>query len=229
MDATIVLPEARELSDHVYDLLKDEVLSGRLAPGRPLLIVELARQLGVSRTPVKDALNKLSAEGLVDDVPRKGYFVSRLDASDVAELMDAALILVKGAAELAVEVGRPEYITEMQKNVADMASLIGADGRCTDYATFFRLDHDFHLLLFRFTGNRRLASLYDGLNVQTCIMRIRYAEAYGHCRILQTIEEHRAMVRALELRNVSQLMDAVTFHNRETKRQLVDMILSSRV
>lgn len=99
----VSLTDYPDLGEKAYQFIRDQILGGALAPGARLLVVDLAKRLGVSRTPVKDALNRLSAEGLALRIPRKGYLVLAIQAREVAELMEARLVVEMGAAERGID------------------------------------------------------------------------------------------------------------------------------
>src|SRR5512136_2843678 len=91
-----------DLTERTYAVLKDRILTRRMEPGARVSVPEVASALGVSRTPVNDALKRLANEGLVEIVPRRGTFVTGLTASDVSELFDIRLLIEAHAVEAIV-------------------------------------------------------------------------------------------------------------------------------
>lgn len=94
-----------DLTEQTYRILKDRILRNELLPGAQISVPEVALALGVSRTPVTDALKRLASDGLVDIFPRRGTFVSQLTARDVAEIFDIRLMIELSAAEFVFQSG----------------------------------------------------------------------------------------------------------------------------
>ncbi|MHB0875799.1 MAG: GntR family transcriptional regulator [Anaerolineae bacterium] len=140
----------------VFIGLKEQIMSGALLPGTQLSPPDLAQQFGVSRTPVRDALNQLAQEQLVEVEPRRGYFVSRITVRDVEDIFQFRLILETSSAELATA-----RITEDQiARLAQLSSRYVA-GDVESYKAYLQENREFHLAVARAGGNRLL---YDSLS-----------------------------------------------------------------
>jgi DNA-binding GntR family transcriptional regulator len=218
MNSAVSLVNHLGLGEKVYQLLKDQILTAHLTPGQPLSIVDLATRLGVSRTPVKDALSRLSVEGLIEEVPRRGYFVARLDAQEVAELLEVRLILELAAAERGVAVVQPEQIAALWRLHESMAAMVEADGRYKDYAAFRQADRDLHVLAVGLANNRRLSEMHLNLFVHSEMHRAHFATAASHRRGALTLNEHAAIIQAIEARDLTTLKAAITVHVQEANR-----------
>ncbi|MCL4370257.1 MAG: GntR family transcriptional regulator [Chloroflexi bacterium] len=203
-----------DLGEKVYEAIRDQIVTCELAPGSPLPVVELARQFGVSLTPVRDALNRLAAEGLVEDVPRKGYFVARLDHEEIVDLLDARRLIELAAVEQGIELAEPDQMDEMRLLLEEMAPLFDEEGHCLDYAEFSRLDSQFHLLVVATAKNRHLLQIYRGLSVHLHIFRTNLAAQGGYRRRLASVREHRAILRAFESRDLPDVKAALSAHVR---------------
>ncbi|MHB1416805.1 MAG: GntR family transcriptional regulator, partial [Chloroflexota bacterium] len=164
-----------DLGEKTYHVLKEAILRGEYAPGSRLVIVEIAERLEVSRTPVADALNRLMAEKFVIGSPRKGYSVAEFNDRDIAEMVEASLVLQQGAAEMALARATVEDVAEMQRLLARMEELVDEDGQYSDVLAFMSLDRELHIHLVGLAQNRRLVELYDQLNSHFHIVRIRHA------------------------------------------------------
>lgn len=199
-----------DLTEKTYEVLKDQIVRGHLAPGERLLVVEQAQRLGVSRTPVKDALNRLSAEGLVVRLPRKGFLVSSLDPRDVAELMDARLMVELAAAERGIGLAQPSDIDEMRRLVYEMEQLVDEQGRYLDYPGSSARDCALHLAIVSTARNRCITEIYRGLNVHTYLVRMHYSAQLGPRRTLTMLQDHRAILSAFESRDLPALRAAIT-------------------
>jgi DNA-binding GntR family transcriptional regulator len=198
-----------DLSDRIYAIVKTDILASRFTPGAPLRIVEIARGLGVSRTPVKDALNRLAAEGLILDVPRKGYFASAPDARAIAEIIDARRVLEIAAVERGFQ---SRAAAELGRLVEGTAQLCGPDGRCRDHRRVADLDWQFHARLIRQIGNRLLIEMYHNLYLRLQSLRPYVGSEQDGRRMLQTVQEHRAIVRAFEANDRQAALAAISAH-----------------
>ena len=203
------------LSEKVYAVLKEKILKRELRPGEKVLIDEIAHQLGVSRTPVKDAVNRLAVEGLVEKVARRGTFVTQLTSRDVVELFDLRLLLELYAAEKILEKGKAElFLAEMGKCMANMEKAINGD-EYLDYEAFMSWDRDLHLSLIRLAANNHLLQIYQGLNIHIQIARAHYLNSVEGA--LQAQQEHEAIYEAFNNGNWEQVKKALSTHINNVK------------
>jgi DNA-binding GntR family transcriptional regulator len=146
----------KPLKARVTEILRNEILSGRLPPGAILNERELAKQLGVSKTPVRESLSLLDHEGLVATIPRKGYYVSPITVKDVHNCFGLRLILECAAAEMAAAKVTDEQIEQLALLVPDRSPTDGMGER---------LDRnlEFHCFIAELSGNDRLAALIKKL------------------------------------------------------------------
>ena len=137
------------LWQRVYDHLRAEILSGRLEPGAELAEVALSEQLGVSRGPLREALGRLAAEGLVTVRPRRGAVVRSLSKQEFVELYQVREALEVLAVRLAVPRLGPQDVAELEELVATMSAHAGRD----EVTEFFEANSAFHLRLVQASGN----------------------------------------------------------------------------
>jgi GntR family transcriptional regulator, rspAB operon transcriptional repressor len=197
------------LGHKVYQALRQAILSLTYRPGEILRKPEICSALGVSRSPVSDAVARLAAEGLVDVVPQAGTFVARFS---MAEIREGAFL--REAIEVAAIERVAPAITEAQlvllrRNLVVQAALV-ADG---DTAGFYKTDAEMHELLLSFTGFRRLAQVSDSAWLH--VNRARQLVLPVPGRIVATLEEHRAILAALEARDPGLARQAVQSHLRQ--------------
>ena len=140
------------LRTQVTEILRDAILSGQLTPGSVLIERELAERLGLSKTPVREALSLLNHEGLVQTVPRKGYFVSPITVQDVHNYFSLRLILECASAEMAAARATEEQIEQL-------ASLVPDGNAAEDISLLLGRNVEFHDAIARLSGNERLAAL----------------------------------------------------------------------
>jgi DNA-binding GntR family transcriptional regulator len=136
--------------DHVYEALRERILAGEIPRGTRLRQVALAEELGVSRTPLREALRRLSAEGLVEFSPNLGATVSQLDLGDMRHAWVARIALEPGAARLAAEAADPPAIARMWRAVEQQRT--AGD----DQTAGFAANREFHLALVAASGNPHL-------------------------------------------------------------------------
>lgn len=203
--------DTASLNERAHDLLRDAILSAQFPPGARLNVGQIAGQLGVSQTPVKDALNRLAAEGLVTILPRKGTFVSSFDWRDLEELLDVRRILELRACELAIE-----RITD--KEIELMARILDEirEGSATPDGEEYRKvriskDIEFHRTLVSAGGNRRLAEMWEGVHAHVLVARATYPLD----RFKKTDSEHGEIVEALRERSLTRLQEAIDYHLRQ--------------
>ena len=200
------------LGDQVYEAIRDQIVTGELAPGSQLGVADLSRQLGVSLTPVRDALNRLMAEGLVEDMPRRGYFVARLDHEAITDLLGARRLIELAAVEEGIDRVQPEQLDEMRQLAEEMEQLVDPDGRYVDYAEFSKRDSRFHLLVVASAGNRHLLEMYRGLSVHVHIHRTNLVAKAGYSRGAATAREHRSILEGFQRRDLAEVRAAITRH-----------------
>jgi len=149
----IKLENYKPLRDIVFEHLRAAIISGVLKPGERLMELQLADDMGVSRTPVREAIRKLELEGLVSMVARRGAYVSDLSIRDIAETFEVRAALESLAAGLAAERIVPEELEQLERVLVEI-------GTCEQQGTIERiveLDEEFHALLFAATRNSPLA------------------------------------------------------------------------
>ncbi|MDR7521764.1 MAG: GntR family transcriptional regulator [Armatimonadota bacterium] len=221
----LLLPiNVQRLTDAVYRTLKEQILSQAFAPGQRLHVDVLAARLGVSRTPVKDALNALASEGLVEIIPRKGTFVAGISAEEIAEVFELRRALELLAAELLVARITDEGVRRLRDRLAVLDAV--DDG---DVGEHMRRNMAFHRLFVQLAGNRRLFEIYESLNVHIQIARVHARRENWRQRRRQERQEHQAIMRALEARDGPGLAAAVNAHIQRSKRSLMEDLRSMAV
>ena len=202
------------LAARVHQALKDAILSLDLAPGEILRKGEICERLGVSRSPVAEAVTRLAAEGLVDVVPQAGTFVARFSMEEIREGA-----FLREAIELqAVEAVAPgigdDDLALLNRSLRMQEVLVG-DG---DAAGFYAEDARMHEAILSLTGFRRLAQVAQTNWLQ--VNRARRLVLPKPGRIAETLEEHRAIVDALRARDPEAARDATRRHLRQLVRYI---------
>jgi DNA-binding GntR family transcriptional regulator len=183
--------QIQSVVDHVYSALRERILSGDLPRGTKLRQASLAEELGVSRTPLREALRRLATEGLVDFSPNRGATVSELDFGDMRHAWSARVALEPGAARLAADRGDSAAIAAMRSAVAEQRRV--ADDRDASFAANRR----FHLSLAAASGNPHLTRFAEMLWVPRIGVPIYHAQAVEPSGAQAWADEHERIVDAI--------------------------------
>ena len=212
----------QRISDHVYEHLLHAILEHRYRPGQRLSIPRIATRLAVSQMPVRQAIDRLSEEGLVDVRPRSGTFVAQADEREIAETFDIRRALDRLAAETAVHHVCDQDLVELDRLVREMDVFAarGADGM----GSHDRLNWEFHLLIVRLSGNEKLYEMYKQLNAHLKIASVHVSNLDWAARVPQAQQEHRAMVSALRARSSRDLAALLEEHVLRSKIALINDI-----
>ena len=181
------------LRDVVFNTLRDAILTGKLVPGERLMENQLADKLGVSRTPVREALRMLELENLVELVPRKGAQVLDMSEKDIVNILEVRSALEGLATSVACKKMSKEDLQQLKNMEVDFEKAV-ADN---DVEHFVDIDEDFHDLIFAATENDKLISIFRNLRIQ--LYRYRMAQAKNNETSMSTIvAHHRSIIRAIE-------------------------------
>ena len=223
LEQNLLRPVVRtRLSDQAYEALRDSILRRELMPGRRLDLDDLQQRLVVSRTPLKEAINRLATEGLVTVVPRRGSYVTELTPQGVAERFDARQVLEIGAVDQIVANLTEEHVDHLRQLYAEWHSLIMPDGAISDYFRFLDKDREFHRSTIFVTGNHLLLEVYDGLNLNLQMAVVFYP--MQDRRLDAVDQEHRQILESLEARDKRALKSAIRNHIQGSKRALIGAI-----
>ncbi len=188
----INIDEYKPLRDIVFENLREAILSGNLTPGQRLMEVQLAETLGVSRTPVREAIRKLELEGLVVMIPRKGAYVADMSIKDIVEVLEIRASLEGLAAYLATERMTNEDIKNLEKISKQIKKNSSVD-------EFLKKDVEFHEYIFKATNNKRLHQLINSLWEQVYRFRVSYIS--DEESIDNIINEHKLILKAIKNRD----------------------------
>jgi len=197
---------AGPLGLRVYQSLREAILSLAYRPGEMLRKTEICAALGVSRSPVADAVARLAAEGLVRVVPQAGTFVARFSMAEIREGAFLREAIEVAAAERVALTLTEAQANELRRNLRVQEALV-ADG---DNAGFYRLDAEMHALILSFTGFPRLPQVAETAWLH--VNRARQIILPVPGRVPATLAEHRAIVAALEAHDPEAARAAVRAH-----------------
>lgn len=208
----------RNLNNVVYQKIKQMMLSYELIPGQRLIFVDLAEKLGVSRTPVNNALSLLAKEGFLDFTPNQGYTVHQITKEEADALYEVRTILELGAIEKAILNLTPAKLKELEKRERLFKQAVDekqSRGR-------FTLDEEFHAFIVEMSGNPYLVEYFREV-YQRIFLRHRISPLKGE-RVVQVPAEHRELVEAMRNRDVEKAKRIVAEHIENGKQYIYSFI-----
>lgn len=180
------------LRDVVFNTLRQAILKGELLPGERLMEIQLAQRLGVSRTPIREAIRKLELEGLVTMVPRKGAEVAKITEKSLRDVLEVRKALEELAMEIACDKITDDIIDQLECALVDFKKAITSK----ELTAIAQADVNFHDVIYNATGNEKLILILNNLREQMYRYRIEYIKDYNsHQRL---IEEHETIIESLK-------------------------------
>jgi DNA-binding GntR family transcriptional regulator len=201
MNAPLRLERPQRLTEMALERIRSRIVEGQIPLGAQVSEAQLALQLGVSKTPVREALVRLARDGLVQVHPQRGTFVFRLDAEQVGQLCRYRATIETAALREAATAHASELVAETSRLVSAMK----AAARKRDQKELARLDMAFHWQFFAFCGNPYLHAGYDVIRWQLVAMRHR-------APIDNPVTSHRILVDAIDSGNVDRACTLLTQH-----------------
>lgn len=219
----VTMNEYLPLRDVVFNTLRQAILRGELKPGERLMEIQLANKLGVSRTPIREALRKLELEGLVKMVPRKGAEVADITEKSLRDVLEVRKALEELSVQLACEKITEEEIEEL-KRVAERFKDTLDDQDVTKIA---EADVAFHDVIYTATDNQKLILLLNNLREQMYRYRVEYLkkeEAYP-----QLIAEHEELIDNISKRNKEEATRIMCEHIDNQVATVINVIHTKKV
>lgn len=207
------------LAEQAYEELKTRIVSGRLPAGQRLLAEELATQLAISPTPIKEALAELERDGLVEGTSRRASTVRRFSATDIAEIYDARILIETHAIAAALRARRVDgdFLAELETIFARQMAHCERRNPA-DLAEAIRLDREFHESIVAQGGNSVLAGTHRVLLRQTQTIRSYSLDRYD---IARSRTEHGAIVEALRAGKVAPAVRALRLHLEASRAEML--------
>lgn len=194
------------LRDVVFNTLREAILRGDLQPGERLMELQLADKLGVSRTPIREAIRMLEQEGLAVTVPRKGAEVAKMTLKGMEDVLEIRGALDELAVQLACERITGEQLEELKKRKQDFEISL----KSGDVKLIAEADVHFHDVIYEATENPKLVNLLNNLREQIYRYRVEYIKKVENHPIL--IKEHNAIYHALVKRNKEDAKNSIHEH-----------------
>ncbi|SHK21014.1 GntR family transcriptional regulator [Hespellia stercorisuis] len=187
----VKMDEYLPLRDVVFNTLRQAILRGELKPGERLMEIQLANKLGVSRTPIREAMRKLELEGLVLMIPRKGAEVAEITEKSMRDVLEVRRALEELSVEIACDrITKPE-IEQLKQAARDFKTILGS----ADVTKIAEADVVFHDIIYNATDNQRLIQLLNNLREQMYRYRVEYLKKKEFYP--QLLQEHQEIIQAI--------------------------------
>ena len=223
MDFEVNMNEYLPLRDVVFNTLRKAILRGELKPGERLMEIQLANKLGVSRTPIREAIRKLELEGLVLMIPRKGAEVAQITEKNMQDVLEVRKALEELSVQLACERITPEQVEEMKMAAEDFRKVL----KSGDVTKIAEADVKFHDIIFAATNNQRLITLLNNLREQMYRFHVEYLkqkECYP-----QLLEEHDKLIALISGGEVEEACELMGCHIDNQASTVSDVIRRDQV
>lgn len=194
------------LRDVVFNTLREAILKGELKPGERLMELQLASKLGVSRTPIREAIRMLEQEGLAVTVPRKGAEVAGMTEKD----MEDVLVIRAALDQLAVQLACDEITEEQIAELCQAQEQFERSSKSGDVKAIAQADVEFHDAIYRATDNAKLTNMLNNLREQVYRYRVEYLkDEKGYPALIQ---EHQQIVDGLANRDKKHVSEVMKIH-----------------
>ena len=218
MELTLQQNDFLPLRNVVFNTLRDAILRGELTPGERLMEIPLAHKLGVSRTPVREAIRMLENEGLAITYPRRGAQVARMSEKDLDDVLEIRKVLDTLAVSLACDNMTDDDILKLEQAVEGFEDAIKGN----DIRLIVERDEQIHNVIYECSQNPRLRTILNNLKEQMYRFRFEYVKEPSSYPTL--IKEHREMLCALRAKNKEQAIRLTKTHlvnQTECVRQII--------
>lgn len=212
--STIEKPES--LSKMAYDSIRDSILSGGWEIGELYNEKAIAADLGISRTPVREALLELATQGLVIFLPRRGIMVNRFTRRDVEEIFELRKAIELAAVEKVTKTSPPFDLIEIEESLLQQRKA----AKEKDYLTFMEADRSFHTYFSKLTNNRRMIEILGNLRDMIHLMGYKALSAEG--RASKVIDEHEKIFQAVKKGQPQKARQALAYHLNQSKKAVTE-------
>lgn len=223
MEHLLFLDEVKQptLTERAYDKLLDAIVSGAFRPEQKLTVAKLAERLGLSPTPVKEAMNRLVGEGFIQFVPRRGFFVTPVSIEHLEELYDARIMCELYALRHLPPEPDPHFIAELRR-LAQQCDESFKAGQSPQ--AFLEMDQLFHLHIVELAGNSVIRDWFQKLAAHRWEMyfRLYHAGKYGSRH--QSTDEHNLIIDAIAAGDIEQASARLIEHIQNSKQHLIELM-----
>jgi DNA-binding GntR family transcriptional regulator len=210
------------LNQKVYRVLKESIIKGFLEPGTKLLENKIAEEMQVSRTPVREAMQKLAAEGFVRTTPNQTMVVTEVSPEDVKEVLQIRGVLEGLAARIAAKKINRQEIDELENVVTQMSLHLTKK----DLSSYCQVDDEFHDLILNICGNKWIIQIRD--NLGTFIYRFRIKSLSVPGRFKHSLEEHQAIMESLREHDSAEADRLSQVHMENTVKNILKNVVKEK-
>ena len=214
----VKMDEFLPLRDVVFNTLRQAILTGELRPGERLMEIHLADRLGVSRTPIREAIRKLELEGLVTMIPRRGAEVAQITEKSMNDVLEVRRAVDALCVELACERITKEELEQLRQACDRFEEAVGTG----DVKEIAQADVALHEIIVQATGNQRLVQLVNTLSEQMYRYRFEYIKDFSQHEKL--IEEHRIIYNSIVQKDRETACSAAKTHIDNQKKAIIKQI-----
>jgi DNA-binding GntR family transcriptional regulator len=212
----------KPLRNVAYNYLYDSIIANKLLPGQVIVEQEISDLLGVSRTPIREALKQLTAERLVRHIPGRGTFVEEMSTQDVEELFEIRAMFEETALKWAIDKITNAEIDEMEQAFNSLK-----DDGTSRPEEFYSSDRKLHDLILRYGRNRRMIEFLNTVNSQ--LERLRRVSSLTPNRLEKSKKEHLAILYAIKERNLEKAVGALRAHLKNVEKSTLDVCEQARL
>jgi DNA-binding GntR family transcriptional regulator len=209
----------------VYENLKRRIIEGELRPGLPINEAEFARDLAVSKTPIREALRQLERDGFVENVPGRGSTVSHIKPQDIREVFEIREIIETGAAKRAARLRDNDELCAKRE---DSRKLLENQQAGEAYVHEWGSWEDVHLCIVKALGNQTLVDMYSGLLDRIKRFRTHYGKRFTQRRLYEILTEHTAILDAIVEGDGQRAEQMVQHHLRNANAFLMGLTAPER-
>ena len=214
----VSLNDYKPLREVIFNTLREAIIAGELKPGERLMEVHLADKMGVSRTPVREAIRKLELEGLVEMLPRKGAHVADLSIKDIMDVLEVRSTLDGLASSLSATRITDDEIKELKHILAQFVNYVEKD----NMQGLIKKDVEFHDIIYRSSRNDKLIQISSNLREHVQRYRVIYIKDYSSSREL--IREHAEICDAISRRDPEAAMNSAHRHIKNQEETIIKAI-----
>lgn len=215
---SVHMDEYLPLRDVVFNTLRQAILKGELKPGERLMEIALAERLGVSRTPIREAMRKLELEGLVVMIPRRGAQVANITEKDLNDVLEVRLALENMAIEKACNRMTEDQVDKLWIAAREFEKTM-TEGNLVRLA---EADVEFHEIIYQASDNRRLNQVLNNLREQIYRYRVEYLKDEETRNVL--VKEHEELYHAIKERDVSRALEISSKHIENQRKAIIQSI-----
>ena len=215
----LVIKKGLPIRKKVYNYLREQILNGLIPPNTLLIETKIAKEIGASRTPVREALHSLELEKLIKLTPSIGYVVRPMSEEEVKQICEIRGLIEGLAARWAIEKAHEKLVKELAKNIVAAGNEV-ANG---NIKTFIELDAQFHEIIAKLSGSERLLELAQTLRRHMLIYRTQSIILKDV--VLRAIDGHKRILEAIKVKDIDGVGKAINYHIEQSLKDTLRFVL----